>query len=531
MAGKTEIGALSVKLTAEASEFNKAVDKAGIRLSDLAKQGGQGFNVQSMMGGAGGLMSAMQNPMGSMGAAAGGPIGAGIGAATAAAREFAKTLDEIGHKFHETTKRAQELGISTNALVGLNIAAKDRTEEAQTALQHFERILGEAAGGSKEAQAKFEALGVSYADLEKMAPVEAFGKLNDKIKESGDVYSKAAAARQFYGRAGQQNMRLIEQGSAGIDKAMAQARAKNLVPDEGFTKAYEHYLESSRELDRSIEGAKNKVLSHLGEMWYEFRASVNEGLSGTIDEWFGLKDDPAATAKAQAAEKAAAIRAAAAAAQQRELASAGQALTAARELNQQLGRKAATEGMSAEAAMVYESRTKAAAASTQKLADAWNKAAAAQQGALEKQESIRRDSELGAQTKSLLAEIESPLERYQKKMGEINALWNTSRISAEQYARAVSKTVGDAEKALGIGADQLPPMLLRGSQAARTFDLQLDAANRQGSRSLEDRRKTVDGQMLAAQQNSTKALQELTRVMEERRQYTQEIGGLDSDAW
>ena len=87
MAGKTEIGALSVKLTAEASEFNKAVDKAQVKLHGLAKGGANGLDLHSLTGGlAGGLknpIGALSEGLGGLGTAAGGPVGVAIGAAKA----------------------------------------------------------------------------------------------------------------------------------------------------------------------------------------------------------------------------------------------------------------------------------------------------------------------------------------------------------------------------------------------------------------------------------------------------------------
>jgi hypothetical protein len=139
----------------------------------------------------------------------------------------------------------------------------------------------------------------------------------------------------------------------------------------------------------------------------------------------------------------------------------------------------------------------------------------------------QQEKSLDAAAKSLIGDIETPAEKFQQKMASIDALWNTGRISAEQYGRAALKAVEDAEKAMGT-ADKPLNFLLRGSQAERSFSLQQDRDIAKGKQSFEDRRKTVEGQLLTAQQQSTRAMQDLTRALEERRQYSEEVGDLDS---
>jgi hypothetical protein len=508
MAGKTEIGALNARITAENSSFMKVVDQSQTRLHDLAKQSSTGFGIES----AGGMLKdAISNPLASLGGLAEKILP--IGAALAPIAALGKITFDTGHHFHETTKRAEELGISAQALTGLTIAAKDRADEMQVALQHLERTIGEAAGGSKEAQAKFEALGVSWQDLEAMTPEAAFGRVNDRIREQGDAYQKAAAARAFYGRSGQQNMRLIEQGSGGIEAAMEKAQQKGLVPDAEFTKRYEEYLAAKRDAEQTLTGIKNKIAVNLGTPILQAATGGMKILSDLMTgyDYSGADKrhaDQAPQRKAEAEAKAAAT--AKAQAQDRELKTASQALIAARDLNKELDHKIETEGMSAEAAAAYESRLKAAAASTQKLADAWNKAADAQQRAADRQERMRKDAELTAQAKSVLAEIETPMQKFEAKQELFNKLLQAGKISADEFYRAISRIESEMNRT-GANAPSISA-LIRGSQADHSFGMQLDRDTAAGPNAAEQNMRNDIKASRVANERAARAAEEQVAI-------------------
>lgn len=528
MAGKTDIGSLAVKVTAEASEFNRAVDAAGVKLSTLAQKGGQGFNVQSLTDG---IKGALANPVDAIGGLVGKAIPFALPAAAfagVAANSFA-----VGHSFHETTKRAEELGISTGALTGLTIAAKDRADEMQVALQHLERMIGEAAGGSKEAQAKFEALGVSWKDLQSMTPEAAFGKLNDRIRESGDAYTKAANARAFYGRQGQQNMRLIEGGSAAIEAGMATAQAKGLVPDAEFTKHYQEYLAAKRDVSQTLEGFKNKIAVTFGTPLLAATTGTFKAASAMFEGYDYTGQDEKrqqAAAAAQKAHDAAQVAATAEAqARERSLEAASKELIATRTTTEELDKQLAHRGAAGLELKMREAQREeqkargeggssldllremtGGGAGQNEAADKWHKVATAIGEVLDKQNELKRSAELGSQTKSLLAEIESPLEKFQAKQTEITTLWNTGRLSIEQYGRAMAKLTEDMEKAAETAKAGPMPGLQMGSQADRSFGLQMarDQKAAEGKGSLEERRQAATDKLITAQNNNTQALKD-----------------------
>ena len=190
---------------------------------------------------------------------------------------------EVGHGFHETTLKAEEFGISTRAMVGMTVLATNRAEEWEVGLQRLQKNIGEAAGGSKEAQAKFEALGLSWKTLEALPLDQAAGKVNDAINAGATNASKASAAFEIYGRKGQDLLRIIEQGSKGINEAQDKATAKGLVPDKKFTEDYKEYLAAKKDLEQTWQGITNKFTILMGHPLVKLATGTLKAVSTMLE--------------------------------------------------------------------------------------------------------------------------------------------------------------------------------------------------------------------------------------------------------
>jgi hypothetical protein len=473
MAGKSEIGTLAVRLTAEASEFNKAVDRAGVKLHDLAREGSRGFGFQGAGQAAGMFGAALRDPFGgslngagALGAAAGGAVGGALHAAKEGADQLWESILHVGEAMHETAKRAEELQISTRELVGLNVLARDRAEEVQTAVQHLTRRIGEAAAGSTEARASFARLGLDWKQLEASSPVDAFGKVNDAIKEQATTFDRGAAAQEAYGRAARGIMRIIEQGSAGISAAQNAAAQRGLLPDPEFTKAYEEYGQAKRELDQTWQGIKNKLAAAIGTPLLKMAADAAKGLADVIQYWFSHKETPEEKGRREAEEATKAAAGARAAEASRGKAEAAKIAEAAMEGSKHLQAQLAALNMSAGAAAIYAAQLEKGAKFTEA-----QKRAIMEQANL--QEQLKKATEEQGKIKAIDESVLTPVERVNKKMEELEDLFRRNKISAQTFSRAAAAAMEEFHKSLPSDGGPLK-LLTFGSQADRQFGLQIE---------------------------------------------------------
>jgi hypothetical protein len=477
---KTSIGQLNVQLTAEANEFDKVLDASKSKLNAFGK------DASKPLGGAGGLlgkvagMTGMGGGIGDLaGAAAGGPAGmvtAGAKVAAEAVHALWQEAKNLGEEWLTVSKRADMYGISTNAMTGLTIAAKDRAEEMQIALLHLQRNIGEAAIGSAEAQGKFERLGVSWRELQNVPLDVAFGMVNDAIMKTNSSAKQGVAAFQEYGRSGQLNMALIKQGSAGIDKGIATAITKGLAPDPQFMAKYKEYKTVSRELDQSLEGAKNKIVSTLsmplmdGAIWMKKIAT-----SWTDDLFHSKVASPgqikAARMKEMQAAKEKAAAEATAEASVKKATEEKQALESAKSGAKQLGEQLAAADMIGTAAEVARKRYEAS-----RTSNAETKALLQQQAQILLQIGDKQSAA------KLRQETLTPLEKANEKYEEMNRLFQRGLIDSNLFARGVGNLAEELERAAGASKElALPKPLIRGTQEERSFFLKLDREQQQRS--------------------------------------------------
>ena len=120
---------------------------------------------------------------------------------------------------HTTTNLAARLGMTTEALVGLQHAAKitDVEQEQLTrSLDFFNRTLGDAQMGSASAAKAFTAIGISFKDLAGLNPEQKIGMVADQINKLGTQSQKAATVQDIFGRGSQALLGLLSEGSKGI---------------------------------------------------------------------------------------------------------------------------------------------------------------------------------------------------------------------------------------------------------------------------------------------------------------------------
>jgi hypothetical protein len=198
MASKT-VGKLNVALTAQTRPFVAGLQRAQARTARFAA-----------------AVNKVAARITAMGAAAGAIAAGGM---LLLVRRQMQVIDT-------TAKMSRALGIATEDLIGLQLAAKitgASTKELETALRRFEKNISDAVLGLTTAQRAFEALGLSAEELKRLTPIEAFRRTADAFKEMRNQADRARVAQDLFGRSGINLINLLNLGSAGIDEMRLEA--------------------------------------------------------------------------------------------------------------------------------------------------------------------------------------------------------------------------------------------------------------------------------------------------------------------
>lgn len=124
-----------------------------------------------------------------------------------------------------TAKVADQLGISTEALVGLRHAADLAgvgNEEFDASLRKMQKSIGDASVSGGSAAEKFEALGLSVNDLANSSPDQQFIKISEAITSIENPAQRAAAVTDIFGKQGQKLLNTMLGGAGAIKDATAE---------------------------------------------------------------------------------------------------------------------------------------------------------------------------------------------------------------------------------------------------------------------------------------------------------------------
>lgn len=174
---------------------------------------------------------------------------------------FFEHFAELGQ---QTAVAASLLGVSTEQISGLDIAAKASGSGLDGMVHSMERLgasLASAEGGSLKARAGLEALGISVKDFQALSPQAQLGELADKFSVLKDGIDKDAIAMAIMGRAGAQMIPIFNQGKEGLQDFFDIAERAGTAMSKEVTEGFEATHRSLLELGASFEGVGISVAS------------------------------------------------------------------------------------------------------------------------------------------------------------------------------------------------------------------------------------------------------------------------------
>lgn len=157
----------------------------------------------------------------------------GVGAVVSGFKNIYENIDK-------TIASANKLDISVRNFQALSFAAKRADVEIGT-LENGLMKLRQAIAGSKPGD---RIAGIEVEKLKTMDLSEAYAAVAESISGMGDQYKQAAAAKQAFGRAGQEQMNLVRGGRDAYNQY--------LDSNKGFSKADE---ETFNKLDKAADEA------------------------------------------------------------------------------------------------------------------------------------------------------------------------------------------------------------------------------------------------------------------------------------
>lgn len=203
---------------------------------------------------------------------------AGFGAAGVAA--YASIYAKNAEFIDQQAKTADRLGITTQALGGLQHAANlygASNEELNKSLQTMQKNLGQVGQtGTGEAKYALDGLGLSVQELQGLAPEEQFKVIADKLKGVEDQSQKVYLAQSLMGKSGAKMINVMDAGADGITAMMQEADALGMTFDridaakvEMANDAFDKAQKTTHSFGQTLAIETAPIIGALSDMWTE----------------------------------------------------------------------------------------------------------------------------------------------------------------------------------------------------------------------------------------------------------------------
>ena len=227
----------------------------------IARVGGFEAGMKRAAGAASSASSRIRDTVGSLGPAVGASLLAVAAVATAAVKQAIDRADEI-------SKLSQKIGISTEALSRLSVAAElsdVSVQQLQGGIMRLVRAQQDVAEGAEGVSGLFNAIGVSAvnADGSLRQTDKVLRDLADVFASMPDGAEKTALAVDLFGRSGANLIPLLNEGSAGLREMdeLSDRLGTTLTTSTG--RAAEGFNDNLTLLRLQVQGLATQVAAEL----------------------------------------------------------------------------------------------------------------------------------------------------------------------------------------------------------------------------------------------------------------------------
>ena len=270
---------LAATLTLDTSKYSESLKEAEGSAQSLASSASKTFDSAGNSASGFGSKLATAAKVGAAGVTA---LAAG---ATALVGSIASATKETAAYGDNIDKMSQKLGLSAQAYQQwdyvLGQAGVD-INSMSTGLKTLTNQIDNAKNGSADAQAKFEALGISLEDLNSMSREEVFEAAISGFQGMADSTERAALANDLFGRSGQELTPLFNSSIEDTQALKDAAMELGFVLSDDSVKAAAAYMDALDTMKRTIGGVKNALMS-------EFLPSITSVMEGLAKAFSGDK--------------------------------------------------------------------------------------------------------------------------------------------------------------------------------------------------------------------------------------------------
>lgn len=255
-----KVGALNVSLDLETARFDKALT-----------------NAQANMGKFHLSLSKVQTAI--AGAFAGSAIIDGLKKFREATMNAVDTVGALG-------EQAQQLGVTTKAMQEFHYAASQtgiEQSEIDKALQRLTRTLGDVQQGAKGPTKALQELGISAAQLKGLDASAALTVLADRFNALPDAAARSAVGFDLMGRSFQTLLPLLNEGSAGIQKMIADANDAGIILTEKQINQADKAADAISAIQQKSAAKTQALLATNAEALVEFEAQWADLKIGMIN--------------------------------------------------------------------------------------------------------------------------------------------------------------------------------------------------------------------------------------------------------
>ena len=294
MSSGIDIGKAYVRIEPSAQGIGKSIENV---LNQ--ETSGTGEKVGSKL--AGGIGSALKVGLGATAAVAT-TVVAGM---TAVGKSIVNNAKETASFGDNVDKLSQKIGISAEAFQEWDYIFSQNGADIgilETGMKTLSSAVYDASEGSKSAQAKFDALGLSVSDLASMSQEDIFGTVIKQLQEMPEGAERTALATDILGRSAMELQPLLNQTADSTEALKQQAHDLGMVMSDDAVKNSAAFTDSMDNLQRAFQGATNEIgaafLPSLTEITNGLAQLIagNEGAQESIVSGFSSMGDTIANA-------------------------------------------------------------------------------------------------------------------------------------------------------------------------------------------------------------------------------------------
>ncbi|WP_305073468.1 hypothetical protein [Propionivibrio sp.] len=209
--------------------------------------------------------------------------GFALGATVAAGAAMVKMSKDVVDAGDALAKMSVRTGIAVEELSKLQYAASlsdVSNEDLAGSLGRLNKVLGEAADGSKEATAALARFGIAPGATN---AAEAFAQIADRVKNTSDQTKIASAMNDVFGRSWATLVPMIKNGSDGLKEAGDELERMGGVISGDLAKSSEQFNDNLTRLNKTFDAMKiaigNDLVPWLTKLSNEFLSARKAGLT------------------------------------------------------------------------------------------------------------------------------------------------------------------------------------------------------------------------------------------------------------